>query len=131
MADDYAALDAYIARLRALPGMARRAAPEVADALRELVLEQIGAGKGPDGQPLQLTQDGRTPLTTGGHALSVGAVGGTVILRLRGHVARHHLGRAAGGLVRQLLPTSRKLPAAYVRAIKSTLVGRFVAEVSP
>jgi hypothetical protein len=104
VADDYAALDAHIARIRALPELARRAAPEVAAAVKDDLQRQVAAGVDPDGRPWERTEDGRTPLV--GAEVFVGAVGSSVILRLRGHIARHHLGRARGGKTRRIIPTA-------------------------
>lgn len=125
MADNasaFAALDAHIARLRQLPHMAEDAAPEVASELREETARQIAAGLDPEGRPLQATQDGRRPLATA--KVMVGAVGRTIYLRLTGHLARHHLGRAKGGVVRRLIPVDR-LPPKYADVIRSTLERRF------
>lgn len=124
MADGYAELDAYIARLRALPELARRAAPDVADAVRDELRRQITAGTDPTGRPWQRTEDGRQALATAADALTVGAHGTRVIMRLRGHIARHHLGRAKGGTVRRILPTAG-IPAPMARAITRVLVDHF------
>lgn len=124
MADGFAALDAHIGRLRALPGLARRAAPAVARALQDEVQHQIAAGVGPDGKPWPKRQDGGQPLATAGKALAVGAVGTRIVLRLRGHIARHHRGIAKGGVQRQILPTGA-IPRAYAQVIQRVLAEHF------
>ena len=120
----FAALDAHIARIRALPGLAQRAAPDVAQALRDELRRQIAAGTDPDGRPWTLTEAGRQALATAAAALTVGSSGVQVIMRLRGHVARHHLGRAKGGIVRRILPTAG-IPAPLARAITAVLADHF------
>ena len=122
--DDYAALDAHIARVRSLPELGRRAAPDVAIAVRDELERQIGAGVDPNGKPWKRTEDGRVPLATAAEALHVGAVGSTVVIRLTGHIARHHLGRVKGGVQRQVIPI-RGLPAPLAGAVKVVLVEHF------
>lgn len=119
----FAALDAHIARLRGLD-LARRAAPDAARAVQDELRRQIAAGVDPDGKPWPRTQDGRKPLATAEKALAVGAVGTTIVLRLRGHVARHHRGIARGGIERQILPR-RGIPQAMDRAIRRVLADHF------
>lgn len=128
MADDYAALDAHIARIRALPELGRRAAPEVAEAIKLELQRQIAAGVDPEGNPWVQTEDGRKPLATAADALTVGAQGSTVIMRLRGHIARHHLGRVKGGIVRRVLPTTT-IPAPLARVITRVLAERFEGDM--
>lgn len=124
MADDYAALDAYIARIRALPELGRRAAPDVAQAVKLELQRQIAAGVDPDGRAWLLTESGHKPLETAAAALTVGAQGSTVTMRLRGHIARHHRGRVKGGVVRRIIPTTA-IPAPMARVIRDVLVEHF------
>lgn len=124
MADDYATLDAFIARVRELPELGRRAAPDVADACKLELHRQIAAGVDPDARAWQLTADGRKPLATAAAALTVGSQGATVIMRLRGHIARHHRGRAKGGIERRILPTTG-IPTPMADRIREVLVRHF------
>jgi len=124
VADDFATLDDYIARIRALPELGRRAAPAVAQAVELELKRQIAAGVDPDGKSWQPTEDGRKPLETAAAALTVGAQGSTVIMRLHGHIARHHRGRVRGGVVRRILPTSA-IPAPMIRVIHEVLADEF------
>ncbi len=123
-ATGFAALDAHIARLRSLPGIAGRAAPDVAESLLEVASEDIAAGKSPDGSQLQPTKEGAQPLRNAASALHVGAIGSTIIMRLTGPEARHHRGIARGGVIRQLIPTT-KIPAQYAKAITEVLDEHF------
>lgn len=125
MADGTAALNAHIARLRALPKLAREAAPDVAHELESELRKQIAAGEGPDGAKWEPRKDdGGKPLVGAAKALRIAAVGTTVIARLVGPEARHNSGRARGGVKRQILP-SKQLPRPLVLAIKRVLTDRF------
>ena len=120
-------LDRMIASVRALPGLAKRAAPDVADALEAELHRTIAAGQTPDGKPWQPTRDGATPLTGAAKALGVAAVGATVYVRLVGVEARHHLGRARGGIERQVIPT--ELSPRMAAAVHEVLGRHFVETI--
>lgn len=121
----FAALEAQIARLRRVATLPRDAAPACAEALQDELEAQITRAQGPDGRAWAPRQeDGGKPLQTAAKALTVVATGTKITARLRGHIARHHKGRAKGGIERQILPT-RDLNAPMVRAVKRVLVERF------
>lgn len=123
--NDSAKLDAWISRLKTLPReLTEKAAPEVAEVLRDEITKTIAAGTGPDGKAWQATKEGKVPLRNAAGALYVGAVGTKVIARLVGPEARHHLGRAKGGIERPILP-SKDVPAPVVTAINTVLGERF------
>lgn len=117
-------LDEMIARINALPGLAQRAAPDVAFAVEAELERTIGAGTTPDGEPWAPTKEGARPLAGAAKALGVAAVGTTIVVRLTGPEARHHLGRARGGVVRQIIPTD-KIPAPMATAIGDVLTRHF------
>lgn len=120
-----AQLTAMIAKLRALPrALTTEAAPAVAEVLDTEIRAQIARGQDPDGQPWQPTQTGAQPLRNAGKALTVKAIGNVVLARITGPEALHHMGRVAGGVVRQILPSAR-LPQSMTRAIKRVLAERF------
>jgi hypothetical protein len=125
MADGFAELDAQIARLRSLPHLARDSAPAVARAVEAEIVRQIGRGVGPDGKAWAPTEDGNRPLQNAAKALTVRALGTTIICRLDGPEARHHLGFVRGGKVRQILPTG-KIPDPMTRAIRSVVERKFL-----
>jgi hypothetical protein len=127
-ASGMASLDAMIARVSAVPDMVQSAAPEVATAV-ELELERtIRAGTTADGRGWAPKKQGTgTPLAGAEKSLRVVAIGKTVFATLRGHIARHHLGRAKGGTVREILPTSRALPPSMDLAVRRVLERRFRA----
>lgn len=122
--NDFAALESHIRRLRALPDLARNAAPDVAAELDKELKRQISRGQGPDGTPWAPRQDGGKPLAHAGKAVYVAALGTKVIARVAGPEARHNSGRARGGVKRQILP-SKDLPKPVVLAIKRVLSKHF------
>lgn len=119
-------LDAMIARVRALDGFVKRAAPAVAHALEAEMHTQISAGTDPDGKAWQRTQDGQQPLRKAANDLRVVVIGAKVFAALKGHVARHNNGTARGGIARPVLP-GRGLPTRYAQAIRSALTKEFEA----
>ncbi len=128
-ASAFAALDEHIARVRELPGFIDASMPDVADALEREQRRFIAAGTSPDGKRWEPKKDGSgKPLATAGDSLRVAPVGHTVFMRLTDHVARHHLGRAKGGTVRQILPTDG-LPDPFARAITNVLTKHFARAV--
>lgn len=129
MARGDAELQAMILRLRELPGIARRAAPDAADAVRAALERQIGAATDPTGSPWAPQKEGGGKALTGAEkALAVAAHGSRIYCRLKGHIARHHHGRARGGTVRRILPTEG-IPPNLARAVRETLVDHFQREM--
>lgn len=124
MSDDLAQLDAMIARVRKLPELAKRAAPDVAIVVESELHRTIAAGTTPYGEAWKLTQDGSRPLTHAAQALAVVAVGSTIYVRLTGPEARHHLGRGRGGVKREVIPT-RGLPPRMAAPIRAALARCF------
>jgi hypothetical protein len=126
---DHSALDRMIASIRQMPELGKRAAPDVAHALEAALQTTIAAGKAPDGTAWQLTKTGDVPLTGAAKVLGVAAVGPVIYMRLRGPEARHHLGRARGGVVRPIIPTGA-LPPDLVKVIDPVLDRHFKAIAS-
>jgi hypothetical protein len=125
VADGFAALQAYIARVRSLEHFAREAAPACAEELKDELDAQIARGEDPNGAKWPLRKDtGERTLKDAAKALAVVAVGRTVFFRLRGPEARHHKGFARGGVIRRVLPVAG-LPRGYALAIKRGLERRF------
>lgn len=121
MTERHTKLNAQIARIRGLGvALTRDVAPRVAKALEHELVEQIDAGKRPDGKPWPLTKDGKRALQDAARSLSVRAVGTVVLARLNGVVSRHHLGAVKGGVRRQILPTG-KMPGPVASAISKVL----------
>lgn len=128
MADNsagFAALDAQIARLRALgSGFVRKAAPAVAKAAEDETRAQLASGRSPSGKAWQPTKEGKRPFPHAGRTLTVRAVGSVILWKLTGHEALHNEGRVKGKVTRRMLPTGR-LSAPVVAAIKRVLGERF------
>lgn len=124
-ASGFAALDAQIARLRALgAGFVRKAAPFVAEEAEAATRVQLAAGRSPSGKAWQPTQAGKRALPNAGRTLTVRAVGSVILWKVTGPEALHNDGRARGHVTRRLLPTGR-LSAPVVAAIKRVLGERF------
>lgn len=124
-ASGFAALDAMIGRLRAVRGLARAAAPAIAEELERELAANIDAGVGPDGESLKPTAKGDRPLKHAVRALSVKAVGTVILARLTGPEAKHHLGIARGHIARRILPT-RKIPSPVTASIGRILSAKFM-----
>jgi hypothetical protein len=123
--DGSAELDAIIARIRNMGSLAKRAAPDVAEAVHGALDRQIVAGMAPDGVPWAPRKaDGGRPLVGAEKGLVVVPVGSKIIARIRGHIARHNLGRARGGVVRRILP-DKGIPPAIAHAIRPVLDQHF------
>jgi hypothetical protein len=120
-----AQLDAHIARVRRLPGLALRAAPKAAQAVEAEIERTIAAGTTSDGKAWAPKKVGSgKPLAGAAKALAVVAIGTKVYVRLRGVEARHHLGRAKGGVEREIIPT-KGIPPKMGKAIADVLAAEF------
>jgi hypothetical protein len=84
-------------------------AAAVAPELKREIDSNIAAGRGPDGQPWQLTQVGKVPLRNAAKHVTVEASGGTVIATVDGAPALHHSGEARGRIKRLILPSVYRL----------------------
>lgn len=120
-----AALDAQIARLRALgSGFVRNAMPRLTEAAEEVWHEQLDAGLGPSGQPWQPTKEGKRPLRNASKAASVQAFGTVLLFKVEGPEALHNDGRARGRVTRRMLPT-RRSATPILKAIERVLGEEF------
>lgn len=119
-----AALRDRIARLRSLEQVPDQVGPQVARAIEAELRANIARGVGPDGTPWKLTQDGRVPLRGAASALTVRALGSTIIVSLEGAESRHHLGRVRGGVRRPIIPTGN-MPEPILRAIDAIVLRAF------
>lgn len=121
MKNDDAKVNQWIERLRALPEMAERCAPDAAEAVHRVIDLQIKRGTDPDGVPWPpRKEDGAKALQTAGKAVTVVPVGSRIYCRVTGYIGRHNLGRAKGGTMRRILPVSG-IPRAYSAAIHHVL----------
>lgn len=124
MSNGSAQLDAMIRRIRAIKGLAKSAAPEIATVLKSTLDANISSARGPDGKPWAPTQSGKAPLRNAGARVDVKAVGTVILARLTGVEVRHHRGTARGHVRRQILPT-RFIPEPLSKAIGKVLSRRF------
>lgn len=113
-----------VAQLRAIKDLGQRVAPMIAQDLRVEIGQQIERAETPDGRAWQETQDGRKPLRNAAKALSVRAVGTTIVAMLEGPEARHHTGKARGGIKREILP-SKDIPDSMARVTKRAIDREF------
>jgi hypothetical protein len=125
MAEGLDALTLHVARIRRLSTLAERAAPRVADELRDQLLEQVEGQIGPDGKPWAPTRSGRPALRGVSRSLSVRAVGRVVIAELEGIHARHHRGAVRGGVRRPVLPPGGTIPPRLESAVERILAEEF------
>jgi hypothetical protein len=124
-ADGFAALDRMIAKTRAIPGLVKEVAPEIARVVGVELKQNIDAGRAPDGTPWEPTKEGGRPLVNASKHVTVRAVGTVIVVRLTGAVeVKHHLGRVKGGVRRQIIPT-RKTAGPILRLAKRLTLQRF------
>jgi hypothetical protein len=116
-------LETRAARIRALAGMGVRAAPAAAVAIQAVVAGHVARGEGSDGKPWPRTAAGDVPLRNAAAAVTVRAVGSTIVLRVTGPEARHDTGRVRGGIRRAILPV------AALPADQGAAIGRAVDDV--
>ncbi len=124
MADGFAMLQQHIERLRSLPKLVEESAPAVAVAIERELGAQIARAETPAGEPWKPTASGSAPLRGAARALRVGAIGSTIIIRITGHHALHHMGIAKGRVKREIIP-SKDLPAPMAKAIGDVLRDAF------
>lgn len=118
--------------LRSLAGLGKRAAPDVAQAVRAEIERSIRAGETPTGEKWAATLTGKQPLVNAAKALHVAATGGTIWIRLIGPEARHHLGWAKGsrpsnppGKKRVIIPNTEVVPDRMAEQIRIVLDRHF------
>jgi hypothetical protein len=124
-----ATLAEWIERIRALGDLPELVAPDVARELELQIDANIAAGRAPSGTPWKLTAKGKVPLRRAAAAVTVRALGPVVIARVTGPEAKHHLGKAAGRIRRQILPgrnsrtTLAALKAVVQRRMREAVTG--------
>lgn len=126
MADDYQALDNWIERLRELQasGLVREAMPELVAATDANFRASINAGMSPDGAAWPARKDGGRPLVNAAKALTVRAMGLTIVAVISGLEAIHHSG--TGRMPpRRMIPTKNGLTSSLADSIKRGLTTRF------
>lgn len=117
-------IDRMVATLKTLDKLGAKAADDVAHVVEAELRRTIAAGTTPDGKQWEPTEAGERPLRNAAAALGIAAVGSTVYVRLTGPEARHHKGRARGGIVREIIPT-RGIPDVMAGEIRAVLAEHF------
>ena len=113
-----------ISKLRKLAKITDSAAPSVASAVQVEVRTQGKQGIGPDGQPFQLTRDGRRALKNVAQSLKATADGSTIFIEVIGRHARHHRGWVKGKVKREVIPTGKLTPQ-LIKTISGALTDEF------
>ncbi len=117
--DDYAALDAMIAKLKAL-GNGERVAEKVAQVAAPLIDKQVkstaAAGQTPDGKAWQVKKDGGKPLVHATDHIETSAHGPLILQTLTGPDVFHHKG-LGGRPKRQVIPSSHDVPQSVWKAV--------------
>lgn len=124
MADNSAALYSIgrqLGKLRLLTKLPEAGAEKAAKAIERELNRTLRAGQAPDGTPWAPKKDGGKPLKSAPEKVAVGAIGSTIIVRLKGRpTVLHHLGYARGGTKREVIPTGT-LPPAMSKAIDKAI----------
>lgn len=119
------ALTGMIRTLREIPELARKHAPDIADAVGDALRTTAAAGATPWGEPWLRKKDGGKPMEHAAASIKCAAVGTTILAVIKGPEARHHKGTARGGIQRQLLPISARIPPTIDRAVREVLTDAF------
>lgn len=121
----FAALRTQIRKIQALgEKFVEESAPEIAVEMKRDIAKKIDANVGPDGKPWPAAKSGDSVLANAAKSVTTRVVGKSIILRIDGPEARHHLGTGKGRVKRPILP-SGKIPDTAMRAIHKVLERRF------
>jgi phage gpG-like protein len=125
----FAALEAQIHRLKSVKASVPDLARKVAEKFREVTLRNVQAGLAPDGTSWKLRLDGQRALQTAANSLTFTSIDNVIVVRVRGHVGLHHLGRGRGRILRQVIPTD-EIPQPAVDAIKEVVIEELQGVIS-
>lgn len=119
-------LQRMIDSLKALGDLGTVAAPDCAAEIRAVLEANTRKGMDPYGEVWPLRKkDGQQALQDAEKALYCAALGNTIVMRIKGPEARHHLGKGTGHIVRKQIPDQAKLPRNLIDAITRVLTRHF------
>lgn len=117
-----------IRKLGELEELDKLSAEDAKDAVEEEMSRQLRRGLSPDGKAWKKTKSGKAPLRNADKALRIRLVGKSIVMRLEGRYARHHLGAVRGKVRRAIIPTGR-ITAPISRALKKAISKVFAETV--
>lgn len=119
-------LQRMIDSLKALGDLGTVAAPDCAREIREVLEANTRKGVDPYGEVWpRRKKDGEQALQGAEKALYCAPLGNTIVMRIKGPEARHHLGRGTGEVVRKQIPDKAKLPKNLIEAVTKVLTHHF------
>lgn len=125
-------LQRMIASLQKLGDLENTACPDVAEDIKQVLVDNDRKHLDPYGKPWPVRRaDGQPALDDAEQALRVAAVGNRIIMRIKGPFARHHLGKGANKTQRKQIPDQPKLPDNINKAITDVLIRHFRLAVKP
>lgn len=123
-------IDLMIERLRKLPELAAKVAPDCARVVEQEIKRTTSAGTDPYGKPWEPRKaDGSRPLVHAFEAVGVAAVGTKIFVVVRGINARHHRGAVKGKVKRRIIPT-QGIPTPMAAGLRDTVSKAFLRVMS-
>jgi hypothetical protein len=124
-------IEALAERIRKLPELAAKVAPDCARVVAKEIERTTAAGTDSYGVPwAPKKKDGGKPLINAFAAVTVGVTGKTILILLKGVNAKHHLGAVKGKVQRAIVPRSKLgIPITMVAGIDDVISKAFVAAV--
>jgi hypothetical protein len=111
-----AALERMIVTLRALPGLAKDAAPEAARKAEAAIKATASAGTSPDGVAWAPTKKGQRAMPNAAGAVSTAVTSTVILIKLAGAEVFHHFG-VRGAPARPIIPQG-SMPAELGNAVR-------------
>jgi hypothetical protein len=104
-ANDFAKLDAWIAKLKRAPGELKAISPEAAKEVQAALAGNLSAGKAPDGSAWAERKEGGRAYAGAAGSLDTQAVNSTIVATITGPEVYGHRG-VRGAKPREMLPTT-------------------------
>ena len=128
----FAELDGFLERLRSVPELPKKAAPEIAEKLDANIRSNIGTQNDIYGHAFVPSKDGYPVLVNAAEKVDTVVSGSRLSFRLEGVEAMHHVGSARGyrggsarlgGFRRSIIPFS-KIPGPWKAILRTVLQGK-------